>query len=302
MNKWRRDVDELCRKFGAEPFIMEGDNENIKKMSIASPEKLSGEEQAAIARCIPVEVSCEFKVVPLEWKAHLNRVCAKFNVEPVIARREASSDAIKVLAFNCPRELTAAEKDSIMKPVPDGIEMEFNVAPKQATIGCLNTVLLLMGTKVDSCNYDTATRTLEVTGHGLTLNIPEQGAVNLGEILSVLPKGTWDRLSVSLQADGAIDSCKLTCDGLNLDLDVKHAKMPESDIMEGPEATGTYEAMDQRNRQREQPSKLTKPVDKKPERDICPTKDEITNLAIDLGNAQSIDDVLRLMGADPTQK
>jgi len=301
---WKKDIEELCIKFGAAPVITAGTWENIQQMYIASPKELSAEEQEAIAKHVPVGVICEFKVCPLDWKGLLNRICARYNVEPVISKRDMN-EAIKTLQFNCPKQLTEDERTAIIGPVPQGIEMLFNVTPKQSTIGNLRTVLLVMGAKVDSVSYDIENRTLEINGHGLVIPgslVHSDEDVNMGEILPQLPQQIWDKISSVLKLDGAIDSCKLSCDSLNLDLDVKnapddvHSSDAEVDeavmrVRETLEASKTLPK-----------SKAVPASEKKPERDICPTKDEITNLTIDLENAKSIDDVLRLMGADPTQK
>ena len=305
MDKWKVDVDTLCKRFGAEPLIIEGDYEHVRKMCIASPQKLAGEEQAAIARCVPVDIVCEFKVVPMNWRDLLYKVCAKFNVEPTISKRDPTTEAIKEIQFNCPKELSADERTVIIDPVPQGIEMKFEVAPKQSTVGRLNTALLMMGTKVEQVNYDPANRILEVAGRGLVINRDGE-EMNLGEILTVLPPDVWDHLSYCLKADGAIDSCKVSCDGHDFIMDVKNTKKPEHDInIENASQQFNPGLSPDIVGQQTAPSVLpSKPkvAGKGPERDICPTKDEITNLTIDLENATSIDDVLRLMGADPTQK
>ena len=119
MNKWRDEVDALCRKFGAEPIIAEGTNQEVKRLIIVSPKELSNEEQTSLARCIPTVVAVEFKVQAItDWKNLLNITCAKYNVEPVISKRNATSDAIQSLQFNCPRELTADERTAIIAPIP----------------------------------------------------------------------------------------------------------------------------------------------------------------------------------------
>jgi hypothetical protein len=316
MNNWRDEVDALCKKFGAEPLIVEGDNTNVKKMCITSPKDLAGEEQAAIARCIPKDVVCVFKATPSDWKNLLNKICAKLNVEPVISKRDPTNDAIQTISFNCPREMSADERSIIIDPVPQGIEMQFNVAPKQSTIGNLRVALLFIGTKIESVNYDLETRTLEITGRGLVLPTPMGEEVNLGEILSELPQVVWDKLSCCLKGDGAIDSCKLTCDTLNIDLDVKNAKDNSDDIVKlgadvaeqirqaDAEAVDEIERNDPPVRTRLSPKPGMKPVAEQGTggRETCPTTDEILDLKIDLGKAQSVDDFLRAMGVNPDEK
>jgi hypothetical protein len=238
----------------------------------------------------------------MNWTNNLNTLCAKFNVEPVITEK-TENFGIKKLSFNCPKELAGEEKAAIIRAVPADISSEFLVAPKQSTIGNLATALLLMGTKVENVQYDTATRTLEVTGHGLKVSNTEGEECDLGELLPAVPQDIWDRLSYCLKTDGAIDSWKLRCgDAIDLNLDVKDVKEPVGDTSQAlaDMLTGkkrdTVPTPEWSEPSPAQPSpKAVKPVDGKSERDNCPTKDEILNLKIALGNAQSIDDILNLM-------
>jgi hypothetical protein len=242
-----------------------------------------------------------------DWTNDLHELCVKFNVEPVIAEKTLNL-GIKKIAFHCPQELAAEEKAALVRTIPVDISSEFIVAPKETTIKILSTALLMVGIKIDNIQYDINARKLELTGHPLQLRMPtedhpEGEEFNMDEILQAIPEALWTRLSYRLKDDGAIDKWQLLCNALTIDRDVKELKDPPADVgaeLKSPppwqKGSGPDTTVDKVFEATSKDVVTEKSFSsKKPARDICPTVDEITNLKIDLGNAQTVDDVLKLM-------
>lgn len=248
------------------------------------------------------------------WTKPLMDICAKFNVEPLVAERD-EYEAITKMAFNCPSELAGEEKASIIRTLPVDVKTEFTVCPKQSTINILGLTLRSCGIGLSDYKYEEGSRKLIARMNPIDIRmVTKEGSQTIN---AVPPQDNpfWDLVGILLKHDGSVDEWEIICSSISgerLIATTKQVKnLDEEDVkkrvIEGMNAVAAQLERNSDNSETESdPLPYTEPVQKSApvivpkekgtgKREICPTVDEITDLKIALGQAETVEDFLKMI-------
>lgn len=284
---WMADLTKLCNKFNVEPELIE--QTEVKKLKFNCPQQLSGEEQAALIRSLPHDIVSEFVVFPKKitissFTMILGMLGIRLDSIDYTEDRELD---LKAHAENVPIK--------ILSNFPGLNGKEFKITTylnNQSTVfGDLSYLMKLDGA-IDKWSFVCDGLSISKDVKGLPAAPPEDIGLDprkyLGEALEKMLTEIAEKYrNENPAAFGNAEPESPSFDGEQEIDGIPHTEQPYDRL----ERISPLFDMS-KNRKASKASSTPKGHDGVV-RDSCPSEDDITNLKIALGQAQSIDDVLK---------